>query len=146
MPEIPLKERLRTDLNAARKERDKLRTTVLTTFLSEIRNREIELGRDISEDDIQSLLGTAVKRRREAADQMRAGGREDLALKEDQESVMLQSYLPPQLGEEDVRRIVREAVEAGAADLGSVMKAVMPRVKGRFEGRELNRIVREALS
>ena len=146
MSDTPLKERLRSDLNAARKERDKLRTTVLTTFLSEIRNREIELGREASEEEIQSLLTTAVKRRREAADQMRAGAREELALKEEQEALMLQSYLPPQLSEDDVRQLVRQAVEGGASDLGAVMKAVMPRVKGRFEGRELNRIVREALS
>lgn len=146
MSDIPLKERLRNDLNVARKERDKLRTTVLTTFLSEIRNREIELGREADEVEIQSLVTTAVKRRREAAEQMRAGAREDLASKEDAEAAMLQSYLPPQLSEDDVRQMVREAVEGGAADLGSVMKAVMPRVKGRFEGRELNRIVREALA
>ena len=146
MSDTPLKERLRVDLNAARKERDKLRTTVLSTFLSEIRNREIELGREAGEEEIQTLVTTAVKRRREAAEQMRAGGREELAAKEDEEALMLQAYLPPQLGEDDVRRMVREAVQGGAGDLGSVMKVVMPLVKGRFEGRELNRIVREALS
>ena len=141
-----LKETLRTDLNAARKERDKLRTTVLTTFLSEIRNREIEMGREASNEDVQPLLVTAIKRRREAAEQMRAGGREELAAKEEQESVMLQAYLPPQLGEEEVRGLVRAAIAAGASDLGSVMKAVMPHAKGKFDGKELNRIVRESLA
>jgi uncharacterized protein len=145
MTDTPLKEQVRSDLNAARRERDKLRTTVLTTFLAEIRNREIELGREASDEEVRSLVTTAVKRRREAAEQMRAGAREELAAKEDQEAVLLQGYLPPQLGEEEVRSMVREAVEGGAADLGAVMKAVMPRVKGRFEGRELNRIVREEL-
>ena len=145
MAETPLKEQVRSDLNAARRAREKLRTTVLTTFLSEIRNREIELGREVGDEDVRGLVTTAVKRRREAAEQMRAGGREELAAKEDEEAEMLQAYLPPQLAEEEVRRMVREAVDAGAADLGAVMKAVMPRVKGRFEGRELNRIVREAL-
>ena len=146
MADTPLKERLRSDLNTARKERDKLRTTVLTTFLAEIRNREIELGREVGDEDIHALVNTAVKRRREAAEQMRAGGREELAQQEDKEAQMLQAYLPPQLSEEEVRQIVGEAVAGGASDLGSVMKAVMPRVKGRFEGRELNRIVREALA
>ena len=145
MAETPLKETLRNDLNAARKERDKLRTTVLTTFLSEIRNREIELGREASDEDVQPLLVTAIKRRREAAEQMRAGGREELAAKEEQESAMLQAYLPPQLSEEEVRAAVRDAIGGGAADLGAVMKAVMPRAKGRFDGRELNRVVREEL-
>jgi len=145
MADTPLKERLRADLNSARRERDKLRTTVLTTFLAEIRNREIELGRDARDEDIQPLLTTAVKRRREAAEQIRAGGREELAAKEEQEAEMLKAYLPQQLEEAEVRGIVRASIQEGAADLGAVMKAVMPRVKGRFEGRELNRIVREEL-
>lgn len=140
-----LKERLRGDLNSARKAREKLRTLVLTTFLSEIRNREIELGSDAGDEEIERLLGTAIKRRREAAEQMRQGGREELAAKEDEEAVILRAYLPPQLEESDVRGYVREAIAGGAADLGSVMKVVMPRVKGRFEGKELNRVVREEL-
>lgn len=140
-----LKERLRADLNTARRERDKLRTAVLSTFLSEVRNREIELGNDAEDSDIQSLLTTAIKRRREAAEQMRAGNREELAEKEDREALLLQAYLPPQLSEAEVREKVQEAIAGGAKDLGSVMKIVMPAVKGRFEGKELNRIVREEL-
>ena len=118
---------------------------MLTTFLSEIRNREIELGREASDEDVQPLLVTAIKRRREAAEQMRAGGREELATKEEQEGAMLQAYLPPQLTEDEVRSLVRDAIAGGAKDLGSVMKAVMPRAKGKFDGKELNRIVRESL-
>lgn len=145
MPESSLKDRLRDDLNAARRERDKLRTMVLTTLLSDIRNREIELGRQAGEDDVLALLGTAIKRRREAADQMRSGGREELAAKEDQEAAILQTYLPPQLDEAEVRAMVRQAISDGAGDVGAVMKSVMPRVKGKFEGRELSRIVKEEL-
>jgi uncharacterized protein len=140
-----LKEQLRSDLNAARKERDKLRTSVLSTFLSEVRNREIELRSEVEDPDVQALLTTAIKRRKEAAEQMRAGKREELAEKEEQEAVMLQAYLPPQLDESEVRRHVREAIQGGGGDLGAVMKAVMPKVKGRFDGKELNRIVREEL-
>lgn len=140
-----LKEQLRTDLNNARKAREKLRTTVLSTFLSEIRNREIEIGSEAGDPEIQSLLTTAIKRRREAAEQMRAGKREELASKEDEEAALLQRYLPPQLGEDEVRSLVRAAIAGGAKDLGAVMKDVMPRVKGRFEGKELNRVVREEL-
>lgn len=146
MADTQLREQLRNDLNTARRERDRLRTLVLTTLLAEIRNREIDLGREAGDEDIRALLATGIKRRREAAEQMRAGGREELAAKEEQEAEILLAYQPPQLGEDEVRRMVREAVEGGAADLGAVMKVVMPRVKGRFEGRELNRIVREALS
>lgn len=146
MADTPLKEQIRSDLNQARRERDKLRITVLTTLLSEIRNREIEVGHDLPDEEVTGVVTTAVKRRREAAEQMRAGGREELAAREDEEAVLLQGYLPPQLGEEEVRAMVREAVAGGAADVGAVMKAVMPRVKGQFEGRELNRIAREELA
>lgn len=145
MTDQPLKERIRADLNQARRDRDKLRTMVITTFLSEIRNREIELGRDVRDDDVLGLLGTAIKRRQEAAEQMRDAGREELAQKEEAEAEILRSYQPPQLGEEEVRGYVRESIAAGATDIGAVMKAVMPRVKGRFEGKELNRVAREEL-
>jgi uncharacterized protein len=145
MAETSLKVRLRADLNGARRERDKLRTTVLTTFLSEIRNREIEVGKEIGDEEVQAVATTAIKRRREAAEQMRAGGREELASKEEQEAAILQEYLPPQLGEEEVRAMVREAIAGGADTLGGVMKAVSPRTRGRFDGRELNRIAREEL-
>src|SRR5690606_4033470 len=101
-----LKERLRADLNAARKERDKFRTTVLSTFLSEVRNREIELGSEATDADIESLLTTAIKRRREASEQMRAGKREELAEKEEAEAALLQGYLPPQLDDAEVRAMV----------------------------------------
>ncbi len=146
MAETLLKDQVRADLNTARRERDKLRTMVLTTLLAEARNREIEIGGEVGDEEVRALITSAVKRRREAAAQMRRGGREELAAKEDQEAVILQSYLPPQLGEHKVRTMVREAMEAGAGDLGAVMKAVSPRVKGRFEGRELNRIAREELA
>jgi uncharacterized protein len=145
MAQTSLKDRIRADLNAARRERDKLRTTVLTTFLSEIRNREIEVGREVGDEEVQALATTAIKRRREAAEQMRSGGREELAAKEEQEASLLQGYLPPQLSEEDVRGMVRDAIAAGATDIGGVMKAVSPKTRGRFEGREVNRIAREEL-
>jgi uncharacterized protein YqeY len=143
MPNEDLKDRIRSDLNSSRKSREKLRTLVLTTLISEIRNREIELGREVVNEEVESLLSTAIKRRREAAEQMRQGGREELAAREEEESEILRAYLPPQLDEAAVRVLVREAVAAGAADVGSVMKVVMPRVKGRFDGKELNRLARE---
>jgi uncharacterized protein len=139
-------ERVRADLVTARKGREKLRITVLGTLLAEVRNREIELGASVDEEEMQRLVGSALKRRREAAEQMRAAGRDELADREEEEARLLQEYLPPQLDEGEVRALVRDAVTGGASDVGAVMKAVMPRVKGRFEGRELNRLVREELA
>ena len=77
----PLKSRLRADLNEARKAREKLRTLVLSTTLSDLRNREIELGEEADDSEVSSVLARAVKRRKEAAEQMRAGCREELAEK-----------------------------------------------------------------
>lgn len=146
MAEPTLQERIRADLTSARKERDKLRTTLITTFLAEIRNREIELGRPATDDEVHAAATSAIKRRRDAADQFRAAAREELAEKEEAEAVLLQAYLPPQLSEEEVRAIVREALAGGATDVGGVMKQVMPRAKGKFDGKELNRMVREELA
>jgi len=146
MPDVPLKDQVRADLNDARRGRDKLRTTVLSTFISEIRNREIEVGGELNDEQVQGVAITAIKKRREAAEMMRANGRGELADKEEQEAAVLQGYLPAQLTEDEVRAMVREAVTAGAKNLGDVMKQVSPRTKGRFEGKELNRVAKEILA
>jgi uncharacterized protein YqeY len=142
----PLKSRLQDDLKQARKSRDKLRTLVLSTTLSELRNLEIELGKEAEDADVLTVLTRAVKRRKEAAGQMRSGGREELADKEESEAEMLSGYLPEGLSEEEVRAIVAEIVQGGLRELGPVMGRLMPRIKGRFDGKEANRIVREVLA
>jgi uncharacterized protein YqeY len=140
-----LKDRIRADLNDARRSRDRLRTTVLTTVLSEIRNKEIELGRDAADADVVGVVTKAIKQRTEAAEQMRAAGREELASKEESEAALLDAYTPEPMSEDEVRSIVQELVGEGANDMGAIMGRLMPRIKGRFEGREANRIVREEL-
>ena len=140
-----LKERIRSDLNVARRERDRERTVLLTTLLSDIRNREIELGHELSDAETVEVVSRAIKRRQEAAEQMRAGKRDDLAEKEEQEAALLAAYLPPPLEEAEVRALVREAIQGGAKSIGDVMGRIMPRIKGRFDGKEANRIVREEL-
>jgi hypothetical protein len=138
-------DRLRADLNGARKSRDRDRTLLLGTTLAEARNREIELRRTLSDEDMQAVLNAAVKRREEAAQQMRAAGRLELADRETAEAEALRAYLPEPLTEEAVRGLVADAVSAGATDLGSVMRAIMPQIRGRFDGRDANRLAREAL-
>ncbi len=147
-----LKERLREDLNAARRARDRFLTTLLTTTLSEVRNREIDMRSDATDEDVLDVLGRAIKKRREAAEQMRAAGGEgraagveEAALREEREAERLGVYMPPPFGEPEVRALIRDAIDAGAANIGAVMSAVMPALKGRFDGREANRIAREEL-
>ncbi len=140
-----LKERLRADLNEARRSQDRPRILLLTTTLSEVRNREIELGRDLADEDVIEVVARAIKQRRESAAQMRSAERDALAEKEEHEATMLRAYMPARLSEAEVRAMVRELIEGGATELGAVMGALMPRIKGRFDGKEASRIVREEL-
>jgi uncharacterized protein YqeY len=142
---MSLKDRIRDDLNAARRERDKLRTQLLTMTISEIRNKEIELQHELSDPEVVDVVQKAIKRRREAADQMRTGARIELAEKEETEAQQLAAYLPAQMSEADVRALIREAVAGGASTMGAVMGQIAPRIKGVFDGKEANRIVKEEL-
>jgi uncharacterized protein YqeY len=141
-----MKTRLQTDLIQARKSRDKLRTLVLSTTLSELRNREIELGVEADDEEVKAVVGRAIKKRKDAATQMREGGRPELADKETAEADILAAYLPAGLTEDEVRAIVREVVAGGADQFGAVMGQVMGRIRGRFDGKEANRLVREVLN
>jgi len=141
-----LQSKIRDALNQARKERDRLRTVALSTILSEMRNREISAGRDADDQMAEEVVARGIKQRRESAEQMRSGGREELAQKEDEEAEVLTRFLPPQLDEDEVRFIVRELMSEGSVEMGPVMGRLMPRIRGRFDGKEANRIVREELA
>lgn len=140
-----LKSKLRSDLNDARKAKDRFGTMLLSTILSEVRNHEIQEGRDATDDDVITVLTRAIKQRNEAAEQMRAGGRAELAEKEEKEAEILGRYMPAAMSEEEVRSLIREAMAGGASDIGGVMRHIMPRLKGRFDGKDANRIAREEL-
>lgn len=140
-----LKERIQRDLNTARKQRDKDRLLVLSTLLSEIRNKEIDGGKDLDDEDVIQVVSKAIKQRSDAAEQMRGAGREELAEQEEAQAVILQDYLPAPLSEDEVRELVRGIVAAGAEEMGAVMGKLMPEIRGRFDGKEANRIVREEL-
>jgi len=141
-----LSEQLRGAMNEARKQRDAARTVLLSTILADIKNREFELHRDASDDETAEVLRRGVKRRHEAAEQYTAAGRTDLTERELAEVRVLEEFLPPAVGEDEVRVAVREAMAAGARDMGAVMGQVMPRFKGRADGKLVNRIVREELA
>ena len=138
--------RLEADLTRSRKDRDRIRTSVLSMTLSEIRNRRIELGRDLSDEEVGDVLGKAGKRRQEAADQMRAGEREELAAKEETEAGILAEYLPEAMDEMEVRTLIRGIMAEGVTEMGPLMGRLMPRIRGRFDGKEANRIAREELA
>jgi len=141
-----LLDRLQGDLNAARKAQDKTLTLVISTTISEARNREIELKRELTDDDVVDVIRKAIKRRREAVDMYTTAGRQDLADKERGEGTVLERYLPAQVDEGELRAAVRAAIDGGAANIGAVMGKVMPQFKGRADGGTINAIAREELA
>ena len=140
-----LKNRLRSDLTSARKDRDKLRTLVLSTLLADVHNREIELRAELSDDQTIQVLSRGIKQRKDAASQMRAAGRDELASGEEAQLTVLSEYLPEGMSEDEVRALVRAAIEDGIDQMGMLMGQVMPQIGGRYDGKEANRIVREEL-
>ncbi len=144
-----LKERLINDMKEAMKSKDRVKLSTIRMINSLIKNAEIEKRGELSDEEIVSLLMKYAKQRRESIQMYEKGGRRDLVEKEKQELSIVESYLPEQMGEDEVREIVREAVEKTGArsvkDIGSVMKYVMPKVKGRVDGSTVNRIAKEML-
>ena len=137
--------RLTNDLNASRKAQDKASTLLLGTVLSEVKNRKIELRRDPEDTDVVDVLRKAIKKRRESIEMYDKAGRADLADKERSEAAALEKYLPPQVGDEEIRSAVRAAIAGGAANIGALMGKVLPQFKGRAEGGTINAIAREEL-
>ncbi|HVY10601.1 MAG TPA: GatB/YqeY domain-containing protein [Mycobacteriales bacterium] len=148
---MSLKERLRTDMTAAMKARDELRTATLRMVLTAITNEEVagKAARELSDDEVLKVVAREAKKRREAAEAFDGGGRPELAERERAEGGVLDEYLPEQLGDEELAGLVRAAIEStGAADvqaMGQVMKVVQPQVAGRAEGGRIAAEVRKQL-
>jgi len=138
--------RLQEDLNAARKAQDKPLVLLLGTVLADIRNREIELKRDLTDDDVTDVLRRGIKKRRESIEMFDKGGRADLAATERAEVESLSKYLPASVSEDEIRDAVLAAINEGATNVGAVMGKVMPRFKGRAEGGTINAVVRDELA
>lgn len=137
--------RLQGDLNSARKSQDKAGTLLLSTVLSEIKNKKIELRRDPADADVIDVIRKAIKRRRESAEMYTKGNRKDLADNETAEAKALEKYLPAQVSDEELRTAVRAAIAGGATQIGAVMGKVLPQFKGRADGGTINAIAREEL-
>jgi uncharacterized protein YqeY len=144
-PEFSLTATLRTALNASRKAQDKERTLVLGTILANLKNREIELRRPASDDEVVDVLRKGIKIRREAVEQYTAASRPELAGVESSQIKVLEEFLPPAVDPEEIRAAVRQAIAGGAKDIGKVMAQVLPRYKGKADGKLINQIVREEL-
>lgn len=138
--------KLQNDLNASRKAGDKPGTLLLGTIISDIRNREIELKRDVTDEDAVDVLRKGIKKRRESIDMFEKGNRPELAKVEADQMKQLEAYLPAGASAGEIRAAVKAAIAGGAKNVGTVMAAVMPQLKGRADGGAINGIVREELA
>lgn len=148
-----LKQKLREDLKLSMLAKDELKTSVLRLLLSAINYYEIQkggAGYEATDEDVLTIIQQQVKQRRDSIEQYKAGNRQDLADKEQKELEILQTYLPEQLSNEEIKKLVIEAIkETGAQsvqDMGKVMGALIPKVKGKADGTLVSQIVRTQLS
>ena len=146
---MSIKETLQDDLKKAMRSGDVMRRSVIRMLRSEIHNREIESRSELDDAATIQLLGRQAQQRRDSIEAFEQAERDDLVEKERAELAVIMEYLPEQLTGEELMEIVNSAIEqvgaAGPQDMGKVMGAVMPKVRGRAEGREVNRIASELL-
>jgi uncharacterized protein YqeY len=144
-------EQISADIATAMRGRDQARLAPLRMAKAALMNREVEKGRALDAAEAQQVLASLIKQRRDSIEQFRAGGREELAAKEQAEIAVLEGYLPPPLDPAAIEQAVDESIaETGAAsakDMGKVMKAVMARLAGQaVDGRAVNELVRRRLA
>jgi uncharacterized protein YqeY len=142
--------RIEEELKSAMRARDQERTDTLRLTLASLRSAEKEVQRSLKEDEELHVLQRERKRRQEAAEAFRGGGREEQAAKEERELAVIQEFMPEPIDEEELERIIDDAIaETGATslrDLGRVMADVMPQVAGRADGSAVSQVVREKLA
>ncbi|NLI15981.1 MAG: GatB/YqeY domain-containing protein [candidate division Zixibacteria bacterium] len=142
-------EQISQDLAQAMKSGDKLTLSVLRMLKSDLKYKQIEIGRELKDEDCLAVFSSAAKKRQDSIESYIKGGRQDLADIESAELEIIKKYLPQQLSESELEQVIGEVIaEIGASspsDLGAVMKALMPKVKGKADGRRINEIVRKKL-
>ncbi|MDP3920833.1 MAG: GatB/YqeY domain-containing protein [Candidatus Omnitrophota bacterium] len=148
---MSLEERLANDLTAAMRAKDADKLTTLRMLKAAITNTKIEQKKETFQDvDLLPIIQKQAKQRRESLESFEAAGRTDLAEKEKRELEILEAYLPKQLSDDEIKSIVVAAISVAGAtskgDIAAVMKEVMPKVKGKADGKRVNQIVLEQLS
>jgi len=148
---MPIVDQINSDLTVAMKAREAERLSALRMVKTALKLRETDLPGGVDDTEAIKVLNTLLKQRRDAAEQFRAGGREELAHKEENEAKIIQTYLPAAVSTEDLTRAVEEAIaELGASspkDMGAVMKAVRPKLEGKtVDGKALSDLVKARLS
>lgn len=146
---MSLKQRLTDELKDAMKNKDQLRKNVITMIRADIKQIEVDKRVDLTDEDIIEIISKQAKQRRDSIEEFEKGGRQDLVEQAKQEVDVLMDYLPEQLSEEEIETILKEVIaETGASsmkDMGKIMAAAMPKLKGRADGKVVNQIVRKIL-
>jgi uncharacterized protein len=147
------KQQLRDELKQAMLAKDEVKTSVLRMIISSLGYYEIQkggAGYEATDEDVITVIQKEAKKQKDSIEQFENAGRSELADKEKREFEILKAYLPEEMGEDEIRRLVSEAItQTGAstpADMGKVMGALMPKTKGKADGSLVSRIVRESLS
>jgi len=147
---MQLRERLTAEMKEAMKSRDALRLSTIRGVLSSVKNRDIELRRELSDAEITETIVTLCKQRRESIRLFKEAGRQELVDKEEAELALLMGFLPQQLTREELETLVDQAIAqtqaAGGKDMGKVMKALLPSVSGRADGKLVSEVVKEKLA
>lgn len=144
-----LKDKLMADYKEALRLKDELRVGVIRMIRAAIKNAEIDKQSELNDEDVVRVIQSEIRKEREALEAFEQGGREDLAEETRRKLEILESYLPEMLSEDEIRNMAQEAIEEAGAlsprDMGKVMSILMPKVKGRADGRIVSGIVRELL-
>jgi len=147
---MSLEERLVEEMKQAMKSNDKLRLSTIRMIRSTLKNKEIELRKKLEDEDVVKVIQVMMRKGEEAVEQFQAGGRVDLVEKEKKEMEILKSFLPQPLSQEEIVKIIDQSIQETQAsspkDIGKVMKAVMPKIGGKADGRLINQLVKERLS
>lgn len=144
-----LRDRLTEEMKDAMKAKDELRLSTIRLVRSAVRNKEIDLKREMDDREVIETISTLVKQRRESIRLFAEAGRDDLVAKEEKELAILLAFLPQQLSRDEVAelvvKVIAECGAQGAKDMGRVMKALMPHVTGRADGKLVSDVVKEKL-
>jgi uncharacterized protein YqeY len=145
-----LEERLVDEMKQAMRSSDKVRLSTIRMIRTAVKNKEIELRKQLDDEEIQRVIQGMLRRNEESIEQFRLGGRMDLVDKESQEGDILKSFLPQALSTEEILKVIDESIQETQAsslkDLGKVMKSVMPKLTGKADGKVINQLVKERLS
>jgi uncharacterized protein YqeY len=147
---MSIQPKLLEDMKAAMKSGNKLRLETIRGLRSQLKNSEIEKGRELTDEEEINVLLTAAKRRRESIEQFKKGNRPDRAAEEEQELRVIQEYLPRQMSEEEITTLVEQIIKdvgaSSSGDMGKVMGKLMPQVKGKADGKTVQKIVQQKLT